>query len=293
MLKKTDIPPPVEASGGQEEYYVRSSWHSEQYHWQCIGQADVPPVVASGVQEQYYIRSFSAHFIFSFCRGRSYIGIFLGDLSSWTWSNLCRFICCIVVVVAAVVVVTVSFCCCCSSVIVDPELQINNNNNNKATQEQPEESDKKDWTIYVDWHFHVMKWKCNWADISQADVPPKWTECYRAWLHQVSSTYCRMPTYPVQMYPPNQTKCYRILLHQIISHIVECQHTQGRHTPTNQTQCYRGLLHQISITYCRIPTYPGQMYPPLIKPSATKPHYTRSVSHIADCWHTQGRHTPC
>ena len=84
-----------------------------------------PPVEASCGQKQYYIRSplhFSAHLIFSLCRGKLYIGIFLGDLSSWTLSNLCRFICCIVVVV-----VTVSFCCCCSSVIVDPQLQINNN----------------------------------------------------------------------------------------------------------------------------------------------------------------------
>ena len=44
-----------------------------------------PPVEASGGQEQSYIRSplhFSAQLIFSPCRGKSHIGIFLGDLSS-------------------------------------------------------------------------------------------------------------------------------------------------------------------------------------------------------------------
>ena len=44
-----------------------------------------PLVEALGGQGQYYIRSplhFSAHLIFSSCRGKSYIGIFLGDLSS-------------------------------------------------------------------------------------------------------------------------------------------------------------------------------------------------------------------
>ena len=44
-----------------------------------------PPVEESSGQEQYYIRSalyFSAHFMFSSCRGKSYIGILLGDISS-------------------------------------------------------------------------------------------------------------------------------------------------------------------------------------------------------------------
>ena len=44
-----------------------------------------PPVEASSGQEQYYTRSalhFFAHFMFSSCRGKSYIGIFIGDISS-------------------------------------------------------------------------------------------------------------------------------------------------------------------------------------------------------------------
>ena len=32
-----------QTSGGPEEYYIRSSWHSEEYHWQCIGQVGIPP----------------------------------------------------------------------------------------------------------------------------------------------------------------------------------------------------------------------------------------------------------
>ena len=42
-------PPQVEASGGQEEYYIRSSWHSGECNWECIGYIvqnfrwDVPP----------------------------------------------------------------------------------------------------------------------------------------------------------------------------------------------------------------------------------------------------------
>ena len=62
--------------------------------------------------------------------------------------------------------------------------------------------------------------------------------------------------------------------------------------PSNQTEYYRAILHQVSITYCRMPTYPGQMYPSLIKLSATEPNYTRSVSHIAEFQHTQGRCIP-
>ena len=44
-----------------------------------------PPVKASSGQEHYHIRSalnFFAHFMFSSCRGKSYIGILIGDISS-------------------------------------------------------------------------------------------------------------------------------------------------------------------------------------------------------------------
>ena len=53
---QSDIPP-VEASGGHKQYYIRSLWHSEASNWECNGQSDIPPVEASGGQEQYYIRS--------------------------------------------------------------------------------------------------------------------------------------------------------------------------------------------------------------------------------------------
>ena len=76
-------------------------------------------VEASGGQEQYYIRSvlhLFAHFIFSCWRGKSYIGIWIGDMSSRTLSNCYRMVSFVVVVV----VVTVS--CCCLSLIVDHQL---------------------------------------------------------------------------------------------------------------------------------------------------------------------------
>ena len=130
--------PPVEASSGQEQYYVRSAWHLQSciklaWHfeemqlgrWRCS-----PPLEASCGQEQYYIRSvlhLFVHFMFSCCRCKSYIGIWIGDMSSWTLSNLCRLLC-------GVVVITVLCCCCYSFVIVDPQLQMSKNNNNKITQ---------------------------------------------------------------------------------------------------------------------------------------------------------------
>ena len=50
-------PPPVEASGGHKQYYVRSAWHLQS----CIrlawhyADADIPPVEPSSGQEQYYV----------------------------------------------------------------------------------------------------------------------------------------------------------------------------------------------------------------------------------------------
>ena len=32
----------VEASGGQQKYYVRSSWHSEECNWEFSAQSDIP-----------------------------------------------------------------------------------------------------------------------------------------------------------------------------------------------------------------------------------------------------------
>ena len=105
--EKMQMYPLVETSGGQEQYYT-------------LG--------------QLYICLPISHFMFSCCRGKSYIGIWIGDISSWTLSNLCILLSVVVVAAAVVIVVTVS-CCCCSSVIVDLQLQINsNNNNNKITQ---------------------------------------------------------------------------------------------------------------------------------------------------------------
>ena len=54
---------PVEASGGQEWYYIRSAWHLQSdvrsaWHLQSgMPRSDTPLVEASGGQEWYYIRS--------------------------------------------------------------------------------------------------------------------------------------------------------------------------------------------------------------------------------------------
>ena len=59
-----------------------------------------PPVEASGGQEQYDMSSalhLFAHFMFSSCRGKSYIGIWITDMSSWTLSSF----------------ISIELCCCC------------------------------------------------------------------------------------------------------------------------------------------------------------------------------------
>ena len=49
---QSDIPP-VEASGGQDQYYVWSSWHVEECNWEGSGQTDVPLIEESGGQKWY------------------------------------------------------------------------------------------------------------------------------------------------------------------------------------------------------------------------------------------------
>ena len=52
-----------------------------------------------------------------------------------------------------------------------------------------------------------------------------------------------------------------------------------------------GREHQVSLTCQRMQTYPGQMYPPLIKLSGTEHYYTRWVWHVEECRCTQVRCT--
>ena len=40
---------PIETSGGQGQYYVRSLWHVEECNWECSGQSDVPPFPSRGI----------------------------------------------------------------------------------------------------------------------------------------------------------------------------------------------------------------------------------------------------
>ena len=65
--------PPVEASGGQEQYYIRFHIMNNATEKAVDGQM-YPPVQASGGQDQYYIRS-PLH-----CTDKSYSAI--GNLTS-------------------------------------------------------------------------------------------------------------------------------------------------------------------------------------------------------------------
>ena len=66
-----------------------------------------------------------------------------------------------------------------------------------------------------------------------------------------------------------------------------CTYPGQMYPPAHQTYCYRTQLHQVSITYCRMQTYPGQTYTLLIEPHATEPYDTRSVWSIEEYMHTR------
>ena len=60
----------------------------------------------------------------------------------------------------------------------------------------------------------------------------------------------------------------------------------------NQAEWYRALLHHVSLTYGRMHTYPGQLYPtPWIDPSSTEPYYTMPVWHVQEYRHMQVTYT--
>ena len=70
--------PPVEASGGQEQYYIRSADMLRNAIEKAVdSQAYLPQVEASSGQKQYYVRLALhvpfAHLLFSYWRGKSYI----------------------------------------------------------------------------------------------------------------------------------------------------------------------------------------------------------------------------
>ena len=84
-----------------------------------------PSIEASHSQEQYYIRSalhLCTHLMFSCCRGKSYIGIWIGDMSSWTLSNLCGFLCCCC---CSYCLMLLLFICNCGSTTTDEQQQQN------------------------------------------------------------------------------------------------------------------------------------------------------------------------
>ena len=104
--------PLVEASSGQEQYYQVSLTFTVMHKVDLTFWEDADLLPSRSIWWPRAVLCLFAHFIFSCCRGKSYIGIWIGDMSSWTLSNLCRLLC-------VVAVVTVSYCCCPASVIVD------------------------------------------------------------------------------------------------------------------------------------------------------------------------------
>ena len=82
--------PPIEASGGQDQYFVRSSWHLEECNWEGRGQT-YPPVEASGGQEWYELPMYVIH-----CNAGEWVLLFSIYMSSWIdqymyveWSVYC------------------------------------------------------------------------------------------------------------------------------------------------------------------------------------------------------------
>ena len=156
--------PLVEASGGQEQYYIRSPWHWVILWVRLTFHQTYPPVVASsgqgwydnigieecnwagvfwrmqlrrqlivrcttllqasGGQEQYYIR-LALHLLIC-CSPRTEVSHTL-QCRRYEFLKIEQFMY-IDLFVFVVVFVTVEFCCCWSSVIVDAQLQIKNNN---------------------------------------------------------------------------------------------------------------------------------------------------------------------
>ena len=114
--------------------------------------------------------------------------------------------------------------------------------------------------------------------------------------HSNNNTYIQKMNWDIfaQMYPPliepRATKPYYTMS---IWHVDKCIWTQVRCTPVNWTKSYRALLHHFSVTCTRMQMYPGQMYPPLIKPSATELYYTLFIWHVDECIWIQIRYTPC
>ena len=64
------------------------------------------------------------------------------------------------------------------------------------------------------------------------------------------------------MYPPIKLTATEADYTMSVSHMEQCRHTMADVPPANGAKSNRALLHQVNITYCRMQTYPGQMYPP-------------------------------
>ena len=133
--------------------------------------------------------------------------------------------------------------------------------------------------------------KC--ADIPKWDVSPQsnpvlqspTTPClFDMWKHADISKWDVSP----QIEPSASEPYYTVS----IWHEEVCRHTKMRCIPPNQTQCCRALQHHMSLTCTRMQMYPGQMYPPESKPSASAPYYTKWVWYVQQCKCTQIRCTP-
>ena len=139
---QSDIPgqmyPPVEASGCQEQYYVRSAWHWVILQVRLIFSQMYPHhykhlVAKSSTKLEGLMGSVLAHLLFTCWRGKSYIAMQqIWVIENWAiyvdWSFCCCYCCC---------------CCCCYCVMLlffisncrwTTTTKLHSNNNNNADQ---------------------------------------------------------------------------------------------------------------------------------------------------------------
>ena len=150
------------------------------------------------------------------------------------------------------------------------------------------------------------------------DPPANWAQVYRTPLHQNSTTYRKIKTYPGQMDLPtngarsvqsptdtttvlaieklqdisradgpgpsaNWAQVYRALLHQNIITYVEIETYLGQTDPTIWAKVYRTLWHHNSISCWEIETYPGQTDPPNRAQVYRALLHQDSISYVRNC----------
>ena len=144
------------------------------------------------------------------------------------------------------------------------------------------------YTMWV-WHVDAYIWTQVYCTPFLIELSA--TESYYTmFVSHVNECICNQITctHPLLTESSASGPCYTMS----VWHVEACRHTQMRCIPINQTQCCRALQHHVCLTCTRMQMYPGQMYPTLIKPSASEHYYTMCVWHVQEYSCTQVRCTP-